>query len=115
MSIYKDLYTKYLQQGKELICEYVSASTMDKVLEVSNRLRSGDNPVKGKWSFSKDGVVRIWPDASNIALGIVMTIEVIVENFAWLHKENGSYQYQYHYQYQISILVNLTQRLKVSI
>ena len=71
--------------------EYVSASVMNKVTEVSKRLKSGEDPVKGKWLVPQDGMVKIWTDASNLALGVAITVDgVIVEDAAWLRKENDS-------------------------
>ena len=69
----------------------VSVALMEKVVEISRRLNSGDDPVKGKWLVPEDGIVKIWTDASNVALGVAVTVNgVVVEDAAWLRKEKDS-------------------------
>ena len=71
--------------------EKVSQETMNKVKQVSERLLSGEDPVKGKWLAREDGKMTVWTDASNLALGVVITIDgVIVEDAAWLRKIGDS-------------------------
>jgi len=71
--------------------EKVSQETMDKVRQVSERLLSGEDPVKGKWLAREGGKMTVWTDASNLALGVVITIDdVVVEDAAWLRKTGDS-------------------------
>lgn len=59
------------------------------VENISNRLLT-DDPVRGVWSVEgKRGIV--WTDASNTALGVVVTIDdVVVEDGSWLRKKQDS-------------------------
>lgn len=71
--------------------DHVSESIMSKVLEVSNRLKSGEDPVRGKWLAPVNGKVEVWTDASDIAMGVVLTVNGhVVEDAAWLRKEQDT-------------------------
>ena len=47
--------------------------------------------MKGKWLAREGGKMTVWTDASNLALGVVITIDdVVVEDAAWLRKTGDS-------------------------
>lgn len=69
----------------------VSESTKAKVFEISDRLRCGDDPVKGAWLVPIDGRAVVWTDASNIAIGVAVTVnDETIEDAAWLRKQNDT-------------------------
>ena len=69
----------------------VSEATMGKVLQVGERLKAGEDPVKGRWLAPEKGSVVVWTDASSLALGVVITIDSeVVEDAAWLRKKNDT-------------------------
>lgn len=71
--------------------EYVSEATQTKVVEVQDQLKTLGDPCKGKWIVNKNGKVVVWTDASSLALGIAFEIDDnVVEDAAWLRKENDS-------------------------
>ena len=67
--------------------EVVSESIRTKVIEIFQRLKSGDDPVRGAWLVPLSGETTIWTDASNLALGVVLTSNGnVIEDAAWLRK-----------------------------
>ena len=80
----------------------VFEATRNKMIDIFQRLKSGDDPVKRTRLVASNGKTVIWTDASNVALGIVLTSnDQIIEDAAWLRKLNDT---------STSILVNSTQR-----
>lgn len=71
--------------------EHAGQNIMTKVVEIAERLKTGDDPVKGKWLAPSDGNSVIWTDASNLAMGVVLTINGnVVEDAAWLRREKDA-------------------------
>lgn len=50
-----------------------------------------NDPVSGIWNPPENGVIRVWCDASSIAMGVIVEIGgVIVEDASWLRKSDDS-------------------------
>ena len=71
--------------------ELVSEATRTKVFDIAQRLKSGDDPVKGSWLVPTNGTTVVWTDASNIALGVALSVDGhVIEDAAWLRKPNDT-------------------------
>lgn len=58
------------------------------VNDVMSRL-SKDDPVKGVWEVNPCDEAKIWCDASNLAIGVVIEVNnVVIEDAAWLRKKD---------------------------
>lgn len=65
--------------------ESVSREVLGLVQEIADRLKAGDDPVRGQWCVNRDSPVKVWADASNIAVGAALEVDGdIVEDAAWL-------------------------------
>ena len=63
----------------------VSQEVLGLVKEIAARLEAGDDPVRGQWLVDPDSPVKVWADASNIAVGAALEVNGdIVEDAAWL-------------------------------
>ena len=71
--------------------KHVSEDIMRKLREVSSRLRSEGDPVKGLWPVEVGTPVTVWADASDQAVGVVLEIDgETVEDAAWLRPRDDS-------------------------
>lgn len=68
----------------------VSERVQKIITEMSIRLTQSD-PVKGDWLVSSDSPLKLWVDASSLAIGVVIEIEGrIVEDASWLRQKRES-------------------------
>ena len=67
-------------------------ASVDKILkEVLERIKSQD-PVRGRWSVPLLSSGTVWCDASSLALGVAVEVGgEIVEDAAWLRKDDGNH------------------------
>ena len=55
--------------------------------EIMTKVRTSD-PVKGVWTVDGKDSVNVWCDASNIALGVVITVDrMVIEDASWIRKK----------------------------
>ena len=60
------------------------------VKEIDKRLRQCD-PVRGNWLVHSNSMLRLWTDASSLAVGVAVEIDGdIVEDAAWLRRKGDS-------------------------
>ena len=58
------------------------------VQEVIQRLKA-DDPVRGAWEAAVDGDIKVWCDASSLAMGVVLEMSgKVVEEASWLRKKD---------------------------
>ena len=68
--------------------DYVGDRASKMLQEVVERVREND-PVKGKWQVPKSDKGKVWCDASDLALGVVVEIgDAVVEDAAWMRKKD---------------------------
>ena len=70
--------------------DVVSAAVYAMLQDVMERVGQAD-PVGGQWVVPKGSAVRVWCDASSIALGVRLDVDgVVVEDGSWLRKADDS-------------------------
>lgn len=70
--------------------DQVSNAVEHIVREIDKRLRQCD-PVRGNWLVHSNSALRLWTDASSLAVGIAVEIDGdIVEDAAWLRRKGDS-------------------------
>ena len=80
-------FVKRHAEGKKWT-DYVDDSTTKRLKEIVERV-NGDDPVKGRWQVPKTDKGKVWCDASDLALGVVVEIEdAVVEDAAWMRKKD---------------------------
>ena len=71
--------------------EKISETTMELLREAQNKIIEQGDPVKGHWLVRRESPIKVWTDASSIALGVVLEIDNdIVEDASWLRPKNDS-------------------------
>ena len=71
--------------------EFVSESTMQKLMDIEDRLRREGDPAHGRWVVKMGAKATIWTDASSIATGVALSYDDdIVEDAAWLRKDSDT-------------------------
>ncbi len=67
--------------------EKVSQQCQEMLNEIMTKVRTSD-PVKGVWTVDGKDSVNVWCDASNIALGVVITVDgMVIEDASWIRKK----------------------------
>ena len=80
-------YVKRRAQGARWE-DYIGDYAFKMMHEIVERV-SADDPVRGVWKVPNTGKGRVWCDASDLALGVLLEIDGFeVEDGAWLRKQN---------------------------
>jgi len=85
----------YLQrktaEGKKDWAEPISDQVMYCVKDLLRRIEVNGDPVRGKWCVEKRPRMKVWADASTIAMGVALEVGgSIIEDAAWLRKKEDS-------------------------
>ena len=71
--------------------EPVSENTMSKLRQMAGKIAAEGDPVRGRWPVDPDAPIKIWTDASSLALGVALEINNdIVEDASWLRPTGDS-------------------------
>ena len=69
----------------------VSPEVKRLVIETVERAKAED-PVKGPWGVNPKGQVKVWTDASSLAMGVVLQVDGgVVEDASWLRKKSDAF------------------------
>lgn len=77
------------QTGTDSWEDAVDQEVLLMIQEVIAEVKKMD-PVRGEWHVKEGHEGVIWTDASSVALGVLLEIEVSVEDAAWLRKKDDS-------------------------
>lgn len=67
----------------------VSSTLHARILEVDRRLRCESDPVRGYWLVDGSAPMKIWADASSIAIGVILEVgDNVVEDAAWMRPKD---------------------------
>ena len=89
------VYCSFLQRLTSLAQlkwdDSVTTPVMDLINQMMRQIATNGDPVRGSWPVPENSPIVVWADASNLALGVVLTVnDKIIEDASWLRPHNDT-------------------------